>query len=200
MSDPMLPDPEEQQGLDTDFIRQVKSWSDQAEESRKEGRQLGLGIPDEDEVSAEEMTAEAVASQQNPNESHRLYYAIQAILRKHLPPGGGENERLRRVVYDEKNLYINRGNAIDENGIRGSDGRMGYIPHLRGALSLVKKWAAEAGSAFDVFLKFWELNEQLGYHPKPDGEASQKKPSKIQGSLDDVLSAAMKDEQKRDNG
>ncbi len=194
----------EQQGdLSSDLIDQVKVWSDQAEEARKEGRQLGLGIPDEDEVSEEDLTATVIASQQNPDESHRLYYAIQRILKNDLPPGEGDNEKLRRAVYDEKNLYINRGEDLDERGIRGSDGRMGYLPHLRVALSLVKKWRAETGSAFDIFLAFWEVNEQLGYHQaSPKGQpkkAQREKPLKIKGTLGDVLNAAMSEGKSKEN-
>ena len=195
MSDREKHEPEQQQGLGKDFLKQVKAWSDQAEESQKQGRQLGLGVPDEDEVSEEDLASVVVQSQQNPDESYRLYYAIRGILMDNLPPGGGDNKKLRQTIYDEKNLYINRGNDLDSEGIRGSDGRMAYIPHLRASLSIVKKWAKEMGSPFDIFLAFWELNEQLGYHK---GEKAQReKPLKIKGTLDDVLRAAMSDDGKK---
>lgn len=183
-------------GLDSDFVKQVKAMSDKAEESRRQGRQLGLGIPDEEDVPDIDMAAAVGTDLQNPDESHRIYYAIRRLLMDDLPPGE-ENEDLRRVVYDEKNLFINRGHDLDSHGIRGSDGRMGYIPHLKIALRLVKHWVAETGSAFDIFVEFWQLNEKMGYHKgqqKRKQPAAHEEPLNIKGTLDDVLRAAARDD------
>lgn len=189
-------------GLNPDMVKIVRQMSDEAEETRKTGKQLGLGPLSDDEGTAEPGAASTVTDLQNPNQSHRLYYAVQGLLKKHLPPGK-ENEELRRYVYDEKNLYINRGKDLNELGIRGSDGRMAYIPHLKTALALVKKWVAEGGTAFDVFVEFWNLNEAYGYHKKPEGGDAPKPKRKtyegqlgIGGTLDDVLRAAVRDEPK----
>lgn len=159
--------PEEQLApeISSDVVDLVRQMSDEAEETRKAGRQLGLGPLGDDEGMAAPDASVPIADVQNPEESHRLYYVVLGLLKKHLPPGKA-NEELRRYVYDEKNLYLNRGKDLNELGIRGSDGRMAYIPHLKTALALVKKWIAEDGTAFDAFMEFWKLNEAYGYHKK----------------------------------
>lgn len=161
--------PDKDPDLDADFLRMVREMSDEAEASKKEGRQLGLGLSD-DEGASDTPPDLSAADLQNPDLSHRLYYAVRKLLIDHLPPGK-ENEDLRRYVYDERNLYINRGKDLDERGIRGSDGRMGYIPHLKQALKTVKEWVARGGSSFDIFEAFWTMNERLGYHKKREGQA-----------------------------
>jgi len=50
-------------------------------------------------------------------------------LRNNLPQGK-KNEKLRRYVYDEKSLFLNRGKEKDDRGIRGSDERQTYIPNF----------------------------------------------------------------------
>ncbi len=52
-------------------------------------------------------------------------------------PKGKENEDVRRIIYDEKNILINRGAKKDDKGIRGSDGRMAYVEDLEKAIEIV---------------------------------------------------------------
>lgn len=78
-------------------------------------------------------------------------------------PKGKENEQARRIIYDEKNVLINRGAKKDEKGIRGSDGRMAYIEDLEFAIQIVADWASKKGSASDLYQAFWDKNEELGY-------------------------------------
>ena len=60
----------------------------------------------------------------DPVQKFQLYYkGLNNLLRDNLPKGK-ENEHVRRIIYDEKNILINRGAKKDEKGIRGSDGRM----------------------------------------------------------------------------
>ena len=78
-------------------------------------------------------------------------------------PRGKENEDSRRIIYDEKNVLINRGAKKDEKGIRGSDGRMAYIEDLERAIEIVAEWITKKGSPADLFMSFWDKNEELGY-------------------------------------
>ena len=34
------------------------------------------------------------------------------------------------LIYEEKNTFLTRGRRIDEKGIRGADGRMGYVDDM----------------------------------------------------------------------
>jgi hypothetical protein len=173
--------------LSSDFIDHVKALSKKAEESEAINRQLGLGLPDEEPVAGSEAPAPDaadLADVQNPDEAHRLFWAIQHELMAGLPRGIAHKE-LRDIVYEEKGDYINRGKLKNAAGIRGSDQRAGYLTHLRRALRVVRRWRREGGTAFDIWYEFRKMNEDAGYRPKQEG------PLSIQGSLDDVLKAAV---------
>ena len=76
----------------------------------------------------------------DPVEKYQLYYkGLNKLLRDTLPKGK-RNEEARRIIYDEKNILINRGAKKDEKGIRGSDGRMAYVDDLEKAIQIVAEW------------------------------------------------------------
>jgi len=78
-------------------------------------------------------------------------------------PKGKDFEDVRRIVYDEKNILINRGAKKDEKGIRGSDGRMAYLEDLEEAIKIVAEWTGKKGTPAELFMGFWDKNEELGY-------------------------------------
>lgn len=174
-----------------DFIEHVRALSRRAEESQETSKQLGLGIPEEEPASLKGAPdeAEAIKDTQNPDEAHRLFWAIQKTLMSALPKGR-EHKELRDYVYEEKGDYLNRGKLKDTSGIRGSDQRAGYLTHLRRALRVVRQWKREGGSAFDIWDEFRRMNEEAGYKPAREG------PLKIQGTPDDMLRAAMRGKRK----
>ncbi|MCF6332127.1 MAG: hypothetical protein L3J11_02490 [Draconibacterium sp.] len=99
----------------------------------------------------------------DPVQKFQLYYkGLNSLLRENLPKGK-ENEQVRRIVYDKKNVLINRGAKKDERGIRGSDGRMAYIEDLEFAIKIVSDWISHKGSSTELFMDFWDKNEELGY-------------------------------------
>jgi len=99
----------------------------------------------------------------DPVEKFQLYYnGLSKLLKDNLPKGK-ENENVRRIVYDEKNILINRGAKKDEKGIRGSDGRMAYVEDLEIAIEIVANWITTKGTSAEVFMAFWDKNEELGY-------------------------------------
>ncbi len=107
----------------------------------------------------------------DPDTSYRLYYTIRRILMDNLP-SGKKNKKLRQMVYDEKNLFLNRGKQINERGIRGSDGRQAYIPtFLEPTFKTVSQWVVTGGSSFDLFMAFWNLNEAHGFHEETEQKA-----------------------------
>lgn len=99
----------------------------------------------------------------DPVEKFQLYYhGLTKLLKDNLPKGK-ENEQVRRIVYDEKNVLINRGAKKDEKGIRGSDGRMAYVEDLETAIQIVADWISRKGSPSELFMTFWDKNEELEY-------------------------------------
>lgn len=99
----------------------------------------------------------------DPVSKFQLYYnGLTKLLKDNLPKGK-ENEDIRRIIYDEKNILINRGAKKDEKGIRGSDGRMAYLDDLEKAIKIVADWTSKKGSPAELFMAFWDKNEELGY-------------------------------------
>ena len=130
-----------------------------------------------DEIKGEQLTidvdsnitlenqAEKLIGQQidDPVQKFQLYYkGLNKLLKDNLPKGK-ENEEVRRIIYDEKNILINRGAKKDEKGIRGSDGRMAYLEDLEIAIQIVADWTRKKGSSTDLYMAFWDKNEELGY-------------------------------------
>lgn len=133
---------------------------EKAEQVKEE--QLKLDINDGVETENEYKT---LLDQQidDPVQKFQLYYKIlNKLLRSNLPKGK-ENEPTRRIIYDEKNILINRGNKKDEKGIRGSDGRMAYMEDIELAISLVMDWVNSKGSYHELYMAFWNKNEELNY-------------------------------------
>jgi len=99
----------------------------------------------------------------DPVQKFQLYYKVlNKLLRANLPKGK-ENEPIRRIIYDEKNILINRGNKKDEKGIRGSDGRMAYLEDIEVAIEVVMNWISSNGSYQDLYMLFWDKNEEMNY-------------------------------------
>ncbi len=130
-----------------------------------------------DEIKGEQLTidvdsnitlenqAEKLIGQQidDPVQKFQLYYkGLNKLLKDNLPKGK-ENEEVRRIIYDEKNILINRGAKKDDKGIRGSDGRMAYLEDLEIAIQIVADWTRKKGSSTDLYMAFWDKNEELGY-------------------------------------
>ncbi|WP_435137244.1 hypothetical protein [Formosa sp. A9] len=126
------------------------------------GEQLTINIDSELKVENEALKLLGQTID-DPVEKFQLYYhGLTKLLKDNLPKGK-ENEQVRRIVYDEKNILINRGAKKDEKGIRGSDGRMAYIEDLEFAIQIVADWISKKGSASELFMAFWDKNEELGY-------------------------------------
>ncbi|RZK28079.1 MAG: hypothetical protein EOO61_22555, partial [Hymenobacter sp.] len=107
-----------------EIIAEIKQLSERAQETGSQ--QLDL-IPAElgDEDIDLGFDTALLQDTANPEESYRLYYGIRRLLMDNLPPGK-PNKKLRQAVYNEKNLFLNRGEDIKPNGVRGSDGRQTY--------------------------------------------------------------------------
>lgn len=126
------------------------------------GEQLKINL--DSEIVIENQAKELLDKKiDDPVQKFQLYYhGLTKLLKDNLPKGK-ENEDVRRIIYDEKNILINRGAKKDEKGIRGSDGRMAYIEDLESAIEIVADWITQKGSPADLFMAFWDKNEDLGY-------------------------------------
>ncbi|MCF0059407.1 hypothetical protein [Dyadobacter sp. CY356] len=131
-----------------------------AEEVKGEQLQLDLSEGVRIENEAERLIGQKI---DDPVAKFQLYYkGLNNLLRENLP-SGKDNELVRRVIYDEKNILINRGAKKDEKGIRGSDGRMAYLEDLELAIQVVAQWLSRRGTYQDLYLAFWDKNEELNY-------------------------------------
>jgi hypothetical protein len=100
----------------------------------------------------------------NPEKKYDVYYnGIRKLLMEELP-SGKSFEEARRLIYDQKNILINRGKKKNSQGIRGSDGRMAYIPDLKLAFNMVTEWVVGNGTPSELYQKFYDKNVELGYH------------------------------------
>lgn len=126
------------------------------------GQQLSISF---DSELIEVNQAEKLLGQRidDPVQKFQLYYnGLSKLLKENLP-NGKEFEDVRRIVYDEKNVLINRGAQKDEKGIRGSDGRMAYTDDLEKAIKIVADWINQKGTSAELYMAFWDKNEELGY-------------------------------------
>jgi len=138
-------------------LEEIKKLAQEADNNK--GFELGFEDDFEEDVSQ----IDFIDDKQNPQESYRLYYAIEGILKTHLPKGP-KYKQLRNFVREEKIIFLTGGKKKDERGIRGADSRQAYIStHLKVVLNSLLEWIKEGGNSFDLFLRFRQLNIQYGY-------------------------------------
>ena len=130
----------------------------------KKGKQLRIDVDKGDLTEVNEIREILGRKAEDPEEKYNLYYnGIQKLLIKYLP-SGDEFKEARQLIYDEKNVFLNRGKKkSDNNGIRKSDGRMTYQEFMGEILDVVAKWVSESQNPIDIYNWFYELNEKHGY-------------------------------------
>lgn len=105
----------------------------------------------------------AIGSVEDPERKYEVYYkGIQRLLIKHLP-SGKQNKVARDYIYEEKNTYLSRGKRINKAGIRGADGRMGYLADADEIFNIVMDWILANGTMVDLYTRLRELNISKGY-------------------------------------
>lgn len=150
-------------------LEEIKKLVDQAKKNT-EGKQGSLFSDEELGKEDIEFDASILSDTADPDKSYALYYSMRKMLMDNLP-SGKKNKKLRQMIYDEKNLFLNRGKALDARGKRGSDGRMSFIAtFMEPAFNVIADWVKTGGSSFDAYMAFYDLNETYGFHKVEDGD------------------------------
>lgn len=153
---------QESDAQELDFLARLKRLSDDAQEEA-EGRQGAFAFSPDEEAQDEPFGAEFAGDQHNQKESYDLNYAIRRLLMQGLPRGE-ENKDLRQMVYDEKNLLLRDG--VDRpagGGTIGADSRQAKPSLARAAYVKTQAWADRGGSAYDIFLEYYDFNKQMRF-------------------------------------
>ena len=155
------------------IMDEIKALSEKASETSSKQLDLISGVDLGDEDIDTGFDATRLQGTANPDESWRLYYTMRRTMIDNLPKGK-RNLKLRKYIYNEKSLFLNRGNDVDENGIKHSDERMTYIDnYLITALDIVIQWVKMGANPFDLYMAFYNLNEEKGYHKQEKAESEQ---------------------------
>jgi hypothetical protein len=128
------------------------------------GRQLKFDTFNSELKEVDELRSLISAQFESPEVKHHAYYkGIRKVLMKYLP-SGKDFKQARDIIYDEKNVFLNLGKKkSDNNGIRGSDGRMTYQPVMDEMVDLISKWVLTSQNPFTLYNALYELNEKHGY-------------------------------------
>lgn len=161
-----MPREKKQSISDAEKLAQIKMLSEKAQESIDQQLDLfSLGELGDEDIDFG-FNPSQLKDTANPAESHRLYYGMMRLLKDNLPKGP-ENKKLRNFIYVEKSLFLNRGIAENENGIKGSDERMTYLtPFLAQAFNIIVDWVKTGANPYDAYVAFWDANEENGFHHK----------------------------------
>lgn len=155
---------------DDNSLNRIKELAKKADENK--AFELGLEEP----LDFKSIKIDFGNDIQNPDKSYKIFYAIQGILKSHLPQGEN-NKEIRDLVREEKTIFLTGGKKKDAKGIRGADSRQAYIStHLEVALNTLFDWLNSDRNFLDLFLKFRDLNIKYGYFEQDDrGNADQSK-------------------------
>jgi len=149
----------------------------------KKGKQLTIS-GDSGALEEIDELKELVGKQlESPEEKYSIYYkGIRKLLIDHLPKG--ENyKQMRDIIYDEKNIFLNLGKRkSDNNGVRGSDGRMTFQPVMNEMLDLVISWVSGSQNPFQLYKELYLLNERHSY-PHEEYDESQRAVAKAMMKL-----------------
>jgi hypothetical protein len=114
-------------------------------------------------ITKKELKDYAIGNIDDPARKFEIYYkGINKLLRKNLPKGK-ENKVARDFIYEEKNTFLTRGKRKNKMGVRGADGRMGYITDAEAILKIVMDWVISNDSDVNLFTTLRELNKSMGY-------------------------------------
>lgn len=133
----------------------MKNKQKKTEEDKKQ-------LTPEQQEQQEQETMELL-QRSSETKGKQLQFDTFNVLMQYLP-SDKSFEKARKIIYDEKNVFLNRGKKkSDNNGIRKSDGRMTYQPVMNEMVDLIVKWASTSQNPFTLYNALYELNEKHGY-------------------------------------
>ncbi|NEV93447.1 hypothetical protein G3567_04690 [Psychroflexus sp. YR1-1] len=137
-----------------------------------QGKQLTINIEDGGLKEIDELKELIDQKFDNPEEKHSLFYnGIQNLLKKYLPKGKEYAEQ-RKIIHEEKLIFLNRGVALKPDGTRGSDSRMTYAEDMNEMAKLISDWVLTSQDFVDLYLKLYELNEKYDYGHQINDDSS----------------------------
>lgn len=142
-----------------EILREIEELAKQAD--KESDLSLGFQIETEEEEFSFDSTF--LNDTQDPKKSHRIFYSMQGLINANLP-SGKEYKKLRKFVNEEKLIFLNQGAKLKADGTRGSDSRQSYTALLEIALNTVIEWIKSGANAFELYLRFRELNIAYGFH------------------------------------
>lgn len=151
----------EQEGLSKEDLESMELLQKSKE---KQGKQLVIDLDKGNLHEIDELKELLNKKADDPEEKYNTYYTgIRNILMKYLP-SGKDYKGIRDLIYDEKNIFLNRGKKkSDNNGVRKSDGRMTYQEYMHEMLDLITTWVSESQIPFDLYHMIYDLNEKHNY-------------------------------------
>ncbi len=174
-------------------------------QAANDSKTMQLSISREGDLQEfDEMSRLLEEKMDSPTEKYDLYYnGIQKILKRYLPKGR-HNEKYRRIIYDEVNVFLNRGKAKDvKTGKRGSDGRMGFDKDMMEIVKIISLWVSESQDLQKLYTDVYGLNEKFGFGHQQYDESSKsfnkamrgkyEDALKVKGSFLDIVKASVKD-------
>jgi hypothetical protein len=127
------------------------------------GKQLTFDMDSMEFKEIDEVKELLQKSIETPEERYSMFYnGIQNVLIKYLPKHKGF-QPYRQIIYDEKNIFLNRGKMKDATGKRGTDSRMAYNEDYSEIVLLVSNWAMTTQDPIDLYRQLWDLNEKYNY-------------------------------------
>ncbi|OQP57111.1 hypothetical protein A3860_11135 [Niastella vici] len=128
------------------------------------GKQLQFDSFNNELREVDELRAMIGAQFENPEEKFQAYYnGMRKVLMQFLP-SGKDFKQARDIIYDEKNVFLNLGKKkSDNNGVRGSDGRMTFQPVMNEMVDIIINWVSTSQNPFTLYNTLYELNEKHGY-------------------------------------
>lgn len=133
-----------------------------AKANETKGMTLDFNIDGDIEVS-NELNQVLLEQIDDPKEKYNVYYkVVQNILIRHLPKGD-DNKKFRDMIYEEKNVFLTRGNRKKPDGTRGADGRQGYLSDMMELVPVISKWIDAGANMFELYCLLRDMNKAKGY-------------------------------------
>ncbi len=158
--------------IELDKLKNIEKLEILQRSKETQGKQLIINIDDGQLKEIDELKELIDKKFDNPEEKHSLFYnGIQNLLKKYLPTGKEFSEQ-RKIIHQEKLIFLNRGVALKPDGTRGSDSRMTYAEDMNEMAKLISDWVLTSQDFVDLYLRLNHLNEKYEYGHQINDDSS----------------------------